>query len=147
MKKRLFLAGIATAALLSACGSSSDNDEVFADDPFAAPPPVADTQGACPDVGNLTVTEITAGQCAVGGVLDQSATLTADTMWFIEESIQIGNSQFASTLTIEAGTQIRGAGTDHILVWPGSTILANGTGANPIQMLSLIHISEPTRPY
>ena len=136
MKKRLFLAGIATAALLSACGSSSDNDEVFADDPFAAPPPVADTQGACPDVGNLTVTEITAGQCAVGGVLDQSATLTADTMWFIEESIQIGNSQFASTLTIEAGTQIRGAGTDHILVWPGSTILANGTGANPIQMLS-----------
>ena len=43
MKKRLFLAGIATAALLSACGSSSDN-EVVAGDPFAAPPPVADTQ-------------------------------------------------------------------------------------------------------
>ena len=47
MKKRLFLAGIATAALLSACGSSSDNDDVVAGDPFAAPPPVADTQGAC----------------------------------------------------------------------------------------------------
>ena len=57
-------------------------------------------------------------------------------MWFLEDSLQIGNNQFNSTLSIEAGTQIRGSGTDHILVWPGSTILANGTSAAPIQMLS-----------
>ena len=56
--------------------------------------------------------------------------------WFLDDRLQIGNNQFNASLAIEAGTQIRGSGTDHILVWPGSTILANGTSAEPIQMLS-----------
>ncbi len=136
MKKRFILAGVVTAALLAACSNSSNDGEVIVDEPVGNPPPVADTQGACPDVGNLTVTESAAGQCVVGGILDQDATLSADIMWFLEDALQIGNNQFATTLTIEAGTQIRGSGSDHILVWPGSTILANGTGSNPVQMLS-----------
>jgi len=54
----------------------------------------------------------------------------------LEDRLQVGNNQFNASLSIEAGTQIRGSGSDHILVWPGSTILANGTSASPIQMLS-----------
>ena len=142
-------AGLITAIGLVACGSSSSLVET---PPIAElpppPPPAADPQGDCPTVGNIEPVEVSAGQCTITGVLDQDATLTADMTWFLDDRLQIGNNQFNASLSIEAGTQIRGSGTDHILVWPGSTILANGTSAEPIQMLlSLIHISEPTRPY
>ena len=131
-------ASLISAAILIAC---SDNDfgntgQVEQVAPPVLPPVVENTQGDCPTIGGLIPVETTPGECSLGGVLDQDATLTADMTWFLDESLQVGNNQFASTLTIEAGTQIRGGGTDHILVWPGSTILANGTSAAPIQMLS-----------
>ena len=139
IKKTLFYsaAGLITAIGLVACGSSSSIEET---PPIAElpppPPPAADPQGDCPTVGNIEPVEVSAGQCTITGVLDQDATLTADITWFLEDRLQIGNNQFNASLAIEAGTQIRGSGTDHILVWPGSTILANGTSAEPIQMLS-----------
>ena len=115
-------------ALLAACGGGSSDidpiEEAVVDTPA---PVVVSTQGDGPTVGNIEPTEISAGQCAIGGILDQDATLTADMTWFLEDRLQVGNTQFASTLSIEAGTQIRGSGSDHILVWPGSA-------------LSLIHI-------
>lgn len=124
-------------ALLAACGGGSSNidpiEEAVVDTPA---PVVVSTQGDCPTVGNIEPTEISAGQCAIGGILDQDATLTADMTWFLEDRLQVGNTQFASTLSIEAGTQIRGSGSDHILVWPGSAIQANGTSASPVHMLS-----------
>ena len=139
IKKALFYstAGLITAIGLVACSNGSSLDEA---PPIAElpppPPPAADPQGACPTVGNIEPVEVSAGQCTITGVLDQDATLTADITWFLEDRLQIGNNQFNASLAIEAGTQIRGSGTDHILVWPGSTILANGTSAAPIQMLS-----------
>ena len=138
IKKTLFYsaAGLITAIGLVACSNGSLTEEAPAIAELIPPPPAADPQGACPTVGNLEPVEVSAGQCTIGGVLDQDATLTADMTWFLEDSLQVGNNQFNSTLSIEAGTQIRGSGTDHILVWPGSTILANGTSAAPIQMLS-----------
>lgn len=96
----------------------------------------ANPQGACPSVGNLTITEAAAGQCNVTGVLTESASLTADMMWFLEDRLQIGNNASSVVLTVDAGTQIRGSGTDHILVWPGSAISSNGTAEAPVQMLS-----------
>jgi len=131
--------GLITAAILVACSDNSAINTVpepVVETPPAPDPTPVNTQGDCPAVGNLEPVEITAGQCTIGGVLDQDATLTADMMWFLEDSLQIGNNQFNAALSIEAGTQIRGSGTDHILVWPGSAILANGTSASPIQMLS-----------
>ena len=131
--------GLVTAVMLVACSNNSAVNtapEPVVETPPAADPTPVSTQGACPTVGNIEPVEVTAGQCTIGGVLDQAATLTADMMWFLEDSLQVGNNQFTASLSIEAGTQIRGSGTDHILVWPGSTILANGTSAEPIQMLS-----------
>ena len=132
---------IIAAALIGCSDSSSVTntpEEAAAADPVADPAPAdpVSTQGDCPTVGNLVPVEVTAGQCTIGGVLDQDATLSADMIWFLEDRLQVGTTQFAASLTVEAGTQIRGSGTDHLLVWPGSTILANGTSANPVQMLS-----------
>jgi len=139
IKQKLYYSttSLITAALLVGCNNSSsivEPESIVVTPP--PPPPAVSTQGDCPTVGNIEPEEITPGQCSVGGVLDQDATLSADMTWFLEERLQVGNDQFNATLTIEAGTQIRGSGTDHLLVWPGSTLLANGTGANPIQMLS-----------
>ena len=131
------LAGVITAAILVACGDS-DNDVVapiIVDDVAGDPGPI-NVQGDCPTVGNLSPVEIAPGQCEIGGVLNQSATLTADMTWFLDGALQIGNDQFPSVLSVEAGTQIRGSGSDYILSWPGSAIQANGTSANPVQMLS-----------
>ena len=53
--------------------------------------------------------------------------------------MQIGTPEIAATLDIEAGTQIRGDNqdvTDYVLVYPGSSLQANGTSANPVQFLS-----------
>lgn len=128
--------GIFATALLIGCsngGSSTPLPEIVVAPPA---PVVVDSQGACPTVGNLTPVESSAGNCTVTGVLDQDATLTADMTWFLEDRLQVGNNAFTASLTVEAGTQIRGSGTDHILVWPGSAILANGTSASPVQMLS-----------
>jgi len=138
IKKTLYYsaAALVSAAILIGCSDGNS----FVDDDFDsaenAPVAEADSQGACPTVGNLVPVESAAGQCTVTGVLNQNATLTADMTWFLEDRLQVGNNQFNATLTVEAGTQIRGSGTDHLLVWPGSNILANGTSAAPIIMSS-----------
>jgi len=128
-------ASVISAAFIAGCGGGSETTTSVPVVVTPPPPPVS-SQGDCPTVGNLIPVEMSAGQCSISGVLDQSSTLTADMTWFLDGALQIGNNQYAGTLTIEAGTQIRGSGTDHILAWPGSAVLANGTRANPIQMLS-----------
>ncbi len=136
-KAKLFITSLLGAAVLAGCSDTATID-LPPPDPTngGTPPPTADPQGDCPTIGNLIPEEIQAGQCLISGTLDQDATLTSDTTWFLDGALQIGNNQFTSTLTVEAGTQIRGSDTDHILVWPGSTILANGTRSDPIWMLS-----------
>jgi len=83
--------------------------------------------------------ELGSGQCQIGGELIEDAVLTADQTWFLEGALQIGTSDIAATLNIEPGTQIRGDNldvTDYVLVYPGSSLRANGTSANPVQFLS-----------
>jgi len=95
--------------------------------------------GDCPLVGNLQSLELATDECQISGVLTESATLTADRTWFLEGSLQIGSGEIAATLDIEGGTQIRGDNqdvTDYVLVYPGSTLNANGTGANPVYFIS-----------
>lgn len=134
-KTKLLFTSLISVAVLAACSDNSPVADIPPVDPIGGGE-TADPQGDCPTIGNLIPEEVQAGQCLLAGTLDQDATLTADTTWFLDGALQIGNNQFAATLTIEAGTQIRGSDSDHILVWPGSTVLANGTGADPIWMLS-----------
>jgi len=134
---------------LTACGGSSDSDpadidnvEPVADNGEPATDnvePVALVPGACPLVGNLQSLELATNECQISGVLTEDATLTADRTWFLEGALQIGSGETAATLDIEGGTQIRGDNqdvTDYVLVYPGSSLNANGTGANPVHFLS-----------
>ncbi len=122
---RIALAVPAVATLV-ACGGGSGNN--------AANALVADT--ACPAVGNLTVTDIGISQCQIEGMLTQNATMSADVTWFLEGRVQVGDVGVPTVLDVDAGTQVRGNNSDHVLVFPGSALQANGTSADPVQFLS-----------
>ncbi|MEM9729738.1 MAG: hypothetical protein AAF997_14205, partial [Myxococcota bacterium] len=51
-------------------------------------------------------------------------------------ALQVGSAEASATLDIEAGTEIRGSGSDYVLVYPGAALRANGTGAEPVRFLS-----------
>ena len=99
---------------------------------------------ACPsDVGGATVNELprVAGRnhCEITGVMVSDATLTSDIDWELEGRFQVGNNANAPTLTIASGTRILGdnvGDVDHLLVWPGATIDAQGTSSRPIRFSS-----------
>lgn len=144
MKQGYSLTALAViiAATLSACGGSSSGGNNNDDPVDGTPdgdidtnnPPVA--QGACPAVGNLVPVEVGEGECEIGGELTQDANLTSDITWFLEGGLVVGNENDRATLSIDGGTQIRGNNTDHVLVYPGSSMLANGSTANPVHFLS-----------
>ena len=123
---------------------SVEDDSIIVEDIFQGDAEVdagieAGGPGGCPIVGNLIPFELGPGQCQISGELTESGVLTADQTWFLEGSLQIGTPEIAATLNIEAGTQIRGDNqdvTDYVLVYPGSSLQANGTSANPVQFLS-----------
>ncbi|PON13825.1 hypothetical protein C2W62_32295, partial [Candidatus Entotheonella serta] len=55
----------------------------------------------------------------------------------LNSRLQVGNAASNVTLDIDPGTEIRGdSADDHLLVFPGSALRANGTGASPVRFLS-----------
>jgi len=147
MTKTLAL-GMTITALAACSGSGSDSNNSINDPNVTVPvetvtppntvtPPVAVTPtNNCPVIGNITPTDLGNNQCQITGTLTENATLSADRMWFLESGFHVGNNAATGTLTIDAGTQIRGSDNDYLLVWPGSSIQANGTASNPIHFLS-----------
>ncbi len=124
---------ITTLALAGCGGGGSSNDGAV------VAPPAPPAAGNCPTVGNLTPVELSAGECELTGVLTESAALTAAQTWFLEGALQIGDVDNQVTLDIDPGTELRGDNVDtvdHVLVFPGSNIRANGTGAEPVRFLS-----------
>ena len=95
--------------------------------------------GSCPLVGNLQSVELGENQCQISGTLLEGATLTSDIEWYLEGGFVIGSSETSARLTIDGGTVIRGDNvhaTDYVLVYPGSSIEANGTASTPVYFLS-----------
>ena len=118
--------GAAASVTLTTLGDAGADDGILA-------------QGNCPAVGNLTPLEIGGNQCQIGGELIADGTLSSDIEWFLEGGLVVGSEEISATLTIDAGTQIRGDNVDavdYLLVYPGSSMLANGTSSNPIHFLS-----------
>ncbi len=113
------------AAMLAACDSDSNNVNA------------ANAQGACPAVGNLAPIALDQNGCEISGELTEDATLTSTQTWFLNGRLQVGNASNAATLSIDPGTEIRGdSADDHLLVFPGSALSANGTSASPVRFLS-----------
>ena len=128
--------GITLSVLLSACGGGGNSPEPLTP---VAPAPAPAPASTCPDVGSLQVTELAANECEISGVLTADAELPAAQTWFLEGRVQVGDEANAATLSIQAGTDIYGdnAGTvDHLLVFPGSALEANGTANAPVRFLS-----------
>jgi len=125
---------LALALAAAGCGGGGGGGA-----PAPAPAPPAPVAGTCPDVGNITPTELADNQCQIGGTLTESGTLTSGQTWFLEGAFQIGDEANQVTLDIQAGTEIRGDNVDavdYVLVFPGSALQANGTSASPVRFLS-----------
>ena len=115
------------------------DDDGTTDDDGTINQPGTLVAGSCPLIGNLQTLEIAPNECQISGVLTENAVLDAGRTWFLEGALQIGSPEISATLNIDSGTQIRGDNadaTDYVLVYPGSTISANGTAADPVQFLS-----------
>ncbi|TDF41644.1 hypothetical protein EYS14_01975 [Alteromonadaceae bacterium M269] len=133
---RLILSALALSALAACNGDDGATGPAGPEGPAGPPGPPGPAANNCPFVGNITPEDLGNRQCQITGVLTEDATLTSDITWFLEDSFQVGNDDSNVTLEIDAGTQVRGSGTDHLLVWPGSALEANGTSADPIHFLS-----------
>ncbi|MEO0325420.1 MAG: hypothetical protein AAF447_20860 [Myxococcota bacterium] len=75
-------------------------------------------------------------RCEIGGTLDGDATLTSDIEWELEGGLRVAAP---AVLTIESGTRITGdaeGAVDHLVVLPGATLRALGTGARPVRLTS-----------
>ncbi len=94
-------------------------------------------QSACPAIGNLVPVELALNECEIRGELTQDATLTSTVTWFLNGRLQVGSPSNNVTLNIDPGTEVRGGSVDdHLLVFPGSALRANGTSASPVRFLS-----------
>lgn len=90
-------------------------------------------------------------QCTLFGIIDENYTLDASKTWLLSGTVQVGegNVEVATdadvqalkdagvTLTVEAGTDIRGLSDGILLVTRGSKLEANGTATSPITFSSV----------
>ena len=125
--------------LLAGCGGGGSDVEPILADVAPEPEPEAEAASTCPVVGTLEIQELAANECQISGVLTEDAELSSAQTWFLEGRVQVGNNDNAAVLSIQAGTDIFGDSegeTDHLLVWPGSALQANGTSSDPVRFLS-----------
>lgn len=137
-KKTLLAATIFSSMLLTACGgssSSSNNSPANnnADSGNNTNPPAT---ASCPAVGNLQPVYSANNRCDIDGVLTEDATLSANYSWFLSGGLQVGSQGADATLTVAPGTRVYGGGKDYVLVYPGSSLQAVGSRANPIYFIS-----------
>ena len=105
----------------------------------------AGSASSCPaSVGNLIPGTLvsngaTENFCEITGTLVQDGTLGNEYTWFLEGALQVGDLDSLATLSIENGTFIYGDNVDevdHLFVFAGSSIQANGTSSSPIHFTS-----------
>lgn len=111
------------------------------------------TISACPDFASPRPRQNGTNVCQLPNSILDNITLTADTIWRIQDRVTVGNGNLemsategqlangnpvdSAVLTIEAGTSIVAApGFSNIVITRGSQIQAFGTAAEPIIMSS-----------
>jgi len=106
--------------------------------------PAGSASSCPPAVGNLVPSALVSSSasenfCEITGNLTEDGAMGNGYTWFLEGALQVGNETTQATLNIEAGTSIRGDNVDvvdHLFVFAGSSIQANGTSASPIHFTS-----------
>lgn len=135
-KKHLLATTILTSMLLTACGGGSSSSNNNADNDVVDNSDDNSVAQACPAVGNIQPEALGDNRCGLGGVLTEDAELSPAYTWWLDNGLQVGGQAANTTLTVQAGTRIFGGGTDYVLVYPGSSLQANGTRSAPIHFTS-----------
>ena len=160
MKKELTAALLIPLLSLGIVGcTSNEGDDVSIDIGGGPVTPTDPTEPTDPSDGdcNLVVpADFVAfnDDCSVGtlsGLIDENYTLISEVEWRLSGEVLVGegNRSLANaadvqsvrdadvTLTVEAGTQVRGFADGSLLVTRGSKLMAEGTATNPITFSSL----------
>ncbi|WP_028294746.1 hypothetical protein [Oceanobacter kriegii] len=136
--KKSYLAVAIAAATLVGCGSDSSDSN--------------DNDSNNNETGTYSFLSCeTESQCVITGTIDEDFTMSSDVQYVLDGLVKVGygNIAFTSdsdvttaknngvTLTIEPGTDVRGADDGVLIVTRGSKLMAEGTAEAPITFSSL----------
>lgn len=142
-KQALFAAVVAGSAMMTGCGDSGSSSSSANDNNNAV------TDAACIDFDGTMNAAGT--ECTLSKVLTKSTTLSKNITYILDGLVKVGNgdSQLVTqtqvdaavengvTLTIPAGTKIKGLEASALIITRGSKIMAEGTAAEPIVFSSV----------
>ncbi len=131
----------AVIGLVISCGGSDNDDTTPSSSPSGSASPAA---ASCPLVSNAAGASVVSGTdtsgnltCTYTGTYNDSFQMKASATHILSGPVKIGDDTTSPTLTIDAGTTLRGeSGKDSLNILRGAKILAKGTATNPIIMTS-----------
>ena len=127
--------------LVISCGGSDNDDTTPSSSSSGSASPAA---ASCPLVSNAAGASVVSGTdtsgnltCTYTGTYNDSFQMKASATHILSGPVKIGDDTTSPTLTIDAGTTLRGeSGKDSLNILRGAKILAKGTATNPIIMTS-----------
>ena len=131
----------AVIGLVISCGGSDNDDTTLSSSSSGSASPAA---ASCPLVSNAAGASVVSGTdtsgnltCTYTGTYNDSFQMKASATHILSGPVKIGDDTTSPTLTIDAGTTLRGeSGKDSLNILRGAKILAKGTATNPIIMTS-----------
>lgn len=131
----------AVIGLVISCGGSDNDDTTPSNSSSGSASPAA---ASCPLVSNAAGASVVSGTdtsgnltCTYTGTYNDSFQMKASATHILSGPVKIGDDTTSPTLTIDAGTTLRGeSGKDSLNILRGAKILAKGTATNPIIMTS-----------
>ena len=131
----------AVIGLVISCGGSDNDDTTPSSNSSGSASPAA---ASCPLVSNAAGASVVSGTdtsgnltCTYTGTYNDSFQMKASATHILSGPVKIGDDTTSPTLTIDAGTTLRGeSGKDSLNILRGAKILAKGTATNPIIMTS-----------
>ena len=131
----------AVIGLVISCGGSDNDDTTPSSSSSGSASPAA---ASCPLVSNAAGASVVSGTdtsgnltCTYTGTYNDSFQMKASATHIFSGPVKIGDDTTSPTLTIDAGTTLRGeSGKDSLNILRGAKILAKGTATNPIIMTS-----------
>ncbi len=157
MRTNLYMGILLASAALTGCGGNSESTGDITVNvggtTATTPATVTPTASACDDVTKASFIAFndTCSQGTVTGTIDTDYSFIKDVEYILSGVVKVGNGNIAIaskaeyeavvaagvTLTVAAGTSIKGAADGVLLVTRGSKLIAEGTTFEPITFSSL----------
>nr|GIR52075.1 MAG: hypothetical protein CM15mP61_07840 [Gammaproteobacteria bacterium] len=131
----------AVIGLVISCGGSDNDDTTPSSSSSGSASPAA---ASCPLVSNAAGASVVSGTdtsgnltCTYTGTYNDSFQMKASATHILSGPVKIGDDTTSPTLTIDAGTTLRGeSGKDSLNILRGAKIVARGSKTKPIIMTS-----------